>query len=54
MDALTQQAFDQYNKDALVEWEYCGRTFLPDRFMCIKKSVPNILSSKRKNKYLYI
>jgi len=31
MDALNQQAFDQYNKDALVEWEYCGRTFLPDR-----------------------
>jgi hypothetical protein len=31
MDALNQQAFDQYNKDALVECEYCGRTFLPDR-----------------------
>ena len=30
-DALNQQAFDQYNKDALVECEYCGRTFLPDR-----------------------
>ena len=31
MDQLNQQAFDQYNKDALVECEYCGRTFLPDR-----------------------
>ena len=30
-DALNQQAFDQYNKDALVECEFCGRTFLPDR-----------------------
>ena len=31
MDALNQQAFDQYNQDALVKCEYCGRTFLPDR-----------------------
>ena len=31
MDALNQQAFDQYNNDALVKCEYCGRTFLPDR-----------------------
>lgn len=31
MDALNQQAFDQYNKDALVKCEFCGRTFLPDR-----------------------
>ena len=31
MDKLNQQAFDQYNKDALVACEYCGRTFLPDR-----------------------
>ena len=31
MDQLNQQAFDQYNKDALVACEYCGRIFLPDR-----------------------
>ena len=30
IDHLNQQAFDKYNKDALVEREYYGRTFLPD------------------------
>ena len=51
MDALNQQAFDQYNKDALVECEYCGRTFLPDRLavhqrVCAKHQK----CLKRKNK----
>ena len=36
-DALNQQAFDQFNKDALIECEFCGRTFLPERLPAHQK-----------------
>ena len=49
-DALNQQAFDQYNKDALIECEFCGRTFLPERLpahqkLCSKH--PELLKKKK-------
>lgn len=37
MDALNDQAFEQYNKDALVKCEFCGRTFLPERLPAHQK-----------------
>ena len=33
MDELNNQAFETYNKEALVPCENCGRTFLPDRLI---------------------
>lgn len=33
MDDLNNQAFDTYNREALVPCENCGRTFLPDRLI---------------------
>ena len=49
MDALNQKSLDQYNNDALVKCEYCGRTFLSDRLavhqrVCAKN--PEIFKKK--------
>ncbi len=38
MDAMNNQAFDTYNKEALVPCENCGRTFLPDRLIVHQRS----------------
>ena len=37
-DALNDQAFDTYNKEALVPCSNCGRTFLPDRLIVHQRS----------------
>ena len=37
-DALNDQAFDAYNKEALVPCSNCGRTFLPDRLIVHQRS----------------
>ena len=37
-DSLNDQAFDTYNKEALVPCENCGRTFLPDRLIVHQRS----------------
>ena len=38
LDALNDQAFDTYNKEALVPCSNCGRTFLPDRLIVHQRS----------------
>ena len=38
LDALNDQAFDTYNKEALVPCTNCGRTFLPDRLIVHQRS----------------
>ena len=37
-DELNNQAFDTYNKEALVPCSNCGRTFLPDRLIVHQRS----------------
>ena len=37
-DKLNNQAFDTYNKEALVPCSNCGRTFLPDRLIVHQRS----------------
>ena len=37
-DAMNDQAFETYNKEALVPCENCGRTFLPDRLIVHQRS----------------
>ena len=37
-DALNDQAFEAYNKEALVPCSNCGRTFLPDRLIVHQRS----------------
>ena len=37
-DSLNDQAFDAYNKEALVPCSNCGRTFLPDRLIVHQRS----------------
>ncbi len=37
-DELNNQAFDTFNKEALVPCENCGRTFLPDRLIVHQRS----------------
>ena len=37
-DALNDQAFDTYNKEALVPCSNCGRTFLPDKLIVHQRS----------------
>ena len=37
-DELNNQAFDTYNKEALVPCSNCGRTFLPDRLIVRQRS----------------
>ena len=37
-DALNDQAFNTYNKEALVPCSNCGRTFLPDRLIVHQRS----------------
>ena len=37
-DAMNDQAFDTYNREALVPCENCGRTFLPDRLIVHQRS----------------
>lgn len=37
-DQLNDQAFDAYNKEALVACSNCGRTFLPDRLIVHQRS----------------
>jgi len=41
LDAMNDQAFDNYNQNALVPCEYCGRTFLPDRLVVHLRSHKN-------------
>ena len=38
LDDLNNQAFDTYNKEALVPCSNCGRTFLPDRLIVHQRS----------------
>jgi len=38
IDAMNDQAFDTYNKEALVPCSNCGRTFLPDRLIVHQRS----------------
>ena len=37
-DAMNDQAFDTFNKEALVPCSNCGRTFLPDRLIVHQRS----------------
>ena len=47
LDALNDQAFNTYNKEALVPCSNCGRTFLPDRLIVHQRSC---LKNPKKNK----
>ena len=38
IDAMNDQAFDTYNREALVPCSNCGRTFLPDRLIVHQRS----------------
>lgn len=38
VDQVNNDAFDQYNKEALAKCENCGRTFLPDRLIVHQRS----------------
>ena len=38
LDDINNQAFDTYNKEALVPCSNCGRTFLPDRLIVHQRS----------------
>ena len=37
-DSMNDQAFDTYNREALVPCSNCGRTFLPDRLIVHQRS----------------
>ena len=38
MDEYNDEAFKNYNEKALVPWDICGRTFLPDRLVVHQRS----------------
>jgi hypothetical protein len=50
IDAMNQDAFDNYNNNALVKCENCGRTFLPDRLVVHQRSCnkhPDMFKKKK-------